>query len=155
MSRKQSRSRTPSRPAGEISNHEKRSGRRGLLRDGDGTEVAVEHNEVWSGFLPHPNDLERYNEMIPNCAERILAMAENEQKHRIRMDEDALPSLVKSNKRGQYLGWALSMSAVIGTSILALAGADWRICVAIVGIPVLAVAQALVSSISPREDDNE
>jgi uncharacterized membrane protein len=42
--------------------------------------AAVE--EQFSGPIPHPNILESYNRILPGAAERILSMAEEEQKHR-------------------------------------------------------------------------
>jgi uncharacterized membrane protein len=42
--------------------------------------AAVE--EQFSGPIPHPNILESYNRILPGAAERILSMAEEEQKRR-------------------------------------------------------------------------
>lgn len=36
----------------------------------------------YSGPLPRPEDLIRYNDAVPGAAERILAMAEREMNHR-------------------------------------------------------------------------
>ena len=38
--------------------------------------------EAFSGPIPHPDLLDKYNQMIPNGADRILKMAENQSAHR-------------------------------------------------------------------------
>ena len=42
-----------------------------------GNVLAVRHVETtFSGPLPTPKDFEKYNQVMPNAADRILAMAE-------------------------------------------------------------------------------
>ena len=43
---------------------------------------AVHH----SGPIPHPALLSKYNEVVPNAAERIIKMAEEQSGHRIKME---------------------------------------------------------------------
>lgn len=38
--------------------------------------------QTWQGPLPPPEDLQKYNMVVPGAAERILTMAEEEMKHR-------------------------------------------------------------------------
>ena len=38
--------------------------------------------QQWSGPMPDPASLERYDHVVPGSAERILVMAEKEQQHR-------------------------------------------------------------------------
>lgn len=44
----------------------------------------------WSGPLPPPGALQQFNVIIPNGAERIMAMVEQEQAHRIAIESKAL-----------------------------------------------------------------
>jgi uncharacterized membrane protein len=44
------------------------------------------------GPLPAPDDLARYNEIVPGVAERIVTMAENDHRHQIAMDQASLAS---------------------------------------------------------------
>jgi len=37
---------------------------------------------AYSGPIPHPNDLARYEEILPGAAERIMKMAELQAEHR-------------------------------------------------------------------------
>ncbi len=48
-----------------------------------GRKVIAQSIEYSSGPLPHPSILESYNNIIPDGAERIMAMAERQLNHRI------------------------------------------------------------------------
>jgi uncharacterized membrane protein len=50
--------------------------------------VSVTHTELqqWSGPLPAPDSLAKYNSVVPDAAERIIRMAEKEQQHRHEME---------------------------------------------------------------------
>jgi uncharacterized membrane protein len=50
--------------------------------------------------LPPPSVLAKYNEAVPDAAERILVMAEKQADHRRRLEE----RVVVANTRNQYLG---------------------------------------------------
>jgi len=54
--------------------------------------VATTTAETFSGPLPHPQILEKYNEVVPDAAERIIAMAENQSKHRQELETKAIES---------------------------------------------------------------
>lgn len=103
--------------------------------------VAVQQ---WSGPLPAPADLEKFNQLIPNGAERILAMAEREQAHRIEYERLGLPATIRESRRGQILGSIISLAAVLGAVIAAVIGAPWQVPVALVGVPVLGLVKAIV-----------
>jgi uncharacterized membrane protein len=55
---------------------------------------------MFSGPLPPPSVLTKYNEAVPNAAERILVMAEKQAVHRQSLEE----RVVNANIRNQYLG---------------------------------------------------
>ena len=56
--------------------------------------------ENWSGPLPPPAALESFNRIIPGGAERILAMAEKEQGHRVELEKSQLAGAIKEARRG-------------------------------------------------------
>jgi uncharacterized membrane protein len=65
----------------------------------------------YSGPLPRPEDLKVYNEIIPNAAERILRMAEENAKHRHQLEKFELEteaglakSAIKIESRNSLLG---------------------------------------------------
>ena len=66
-------------------------------------------SEIHSGPLPHPELLSRYNEIVPNAAERIMNMAENEQKHRLLMDKKSTINAIIMG----YLGIIFALFSVV------------------------------------------
>lgn len=69
-----------------------------------GKQIIV-NRKSYSGPLPHPEDMARYNEIVPNAAERILAMAEKQQAHQIELEN----KMIKSQVRGQLIGMTLAL----------------------------------------------
>lgn len=85
--------------------------------------------EQFSGPLPRPQDLAKYNETLPGAAERILVMAEKEQAHRHEMDKEearqtdyALKSDVSTIRRGQTFTFILIGFLALAIVILLLMG---------------------------------
>ena len=75
----------------------------------------IQISKTFTGPLPPPEDFEKYNQILPGAADRILAMAENEQ--RIRADGQT-GILSNDNKRinvATFLGLALIVVAGIAT----------------------------------------
>ena len=71
---------------------------------------------TFSGPLPPPEDFKKYNEVLPNAADRILSMAENEQKIR----SDGQNKMLTNDQR------RINGAIGIGASMIAVAGlATW------------------------------
>lgn len=63
-----------------------------------------------SGPIPDPDTLERYNQIIPNAANRILEMAEKEQAHRH-----------KEHTGDRSLkGWGLACGMLVAASLVGM-----------------------------------
>ena len=58
---------------------------------------------VHSGPLPPPEDLAKYNMVLPDAAERIFRMAELQQAHRMELEKQVVGSDVQRSKWGQVL----------------------------------------------------
>lgn len=79
-------------------------------------EVRIETKfSAFSGPLPRPEDFEKYNEILPNAADRILTMAEKEQQIR----EDGQAGTLANNRllvnRATLLGVGLIVVAGVAT----------------------------------------
>lgn len=59
----------------------------------------------YEGPIPPPEQFGQYENILPGSADRILTMAENEQKHRIEIENKAIHSNTSFNRRGQLLGF--------------------------------------------------
>ena len=49
------------------------------------SSLTIKTSSAFSGPLPPPTILNKYNEIIENGAERIMKMAENQSEHRIKL----------------------------------------------------------------------
>jgi hypothetical protein len=73
-------------------------------------------------------------------------MAETEQAHRIAYEKAALQAMVDEARRGQVLGASISFLAVASALAGVWLGAHWAVSVALVGVPLMGLAQAIVQS---------
>jgi len=87
---------------------------------------------VFSGPLPLPNLIARYNEIIPNGAERIMAMAERQSAHREQMEARVVNGNVASQTRGSYFAFILALISIMGGFFLIYAGKNAQGLVAII-----------------------
>lgn len=122
-------------------------------------QVQVSHQKLHQGPLPAPEDLQRYDDLLPGGAERIFRMAEIEQQHRHEQESKAISSelttrdllqatekariegVMRSDKRGQYLGAAVSILAILGA--IYTAGTQPYVAAALIGLPILGIVKAL------------
>jgi uncharacterized membrane protein len=91
----------------------------------------------FSGPLPPPEALERYNQVLPGAADRILKMAEQQSQHRQGLERTVVESNAYSQKLGVWLGFIIAMTAVVGGIVLILHGRD--------GYGLAAIVTALAS----------
>ena len=81
--------------------------------------------QEFHGPLPPPGTLAQYNEIIPNGAERIMVMAEEQSKHRRELEKIAL----KTDSRNSFLGvlsaFILGLATIIAGAIVILRGYSW------------------------------
>jgi uncharacterized membrane protein len=102
----------------------------------------------WEAPIPPPALLENYNNVVENGAERIMRMAEKAQDSDIEMGR----AVLEVHKRGQGLGAAISILALVLASALGAFGLYlnaptpfYLLPAALVSVPVFAVIKALVT----------
>lgn len=88
---------------------------------------------AFHGPLPPPTVLAEYNQIIPNGAERILAMAERQQAHRHALESTVVNGNTANERRGQQFAFIIAMTAILGGLALILTGRDTQGLVAILG----------------------
>ena len=102
-----------------------RNNNRGIQQQPARSEVVTQRmSQSFSGPIPPPALLEKYNEIIPNAAERILIMAEKQQEHRQELERKVIFSNAGSQKEGLYLGFVVAMTAIIGGIVLVAKGKE-------------------------------
>jgi uncharacterized membrane protein len=85
------------------------------------TQVTAER---YSGPVPHPEMLARYETIVPGSAERLISMAERSMAHQISMESTMLTKANAQTDRGQHYGLAVALTGLIGAFTLVLCGHD-------------------------------
>jgi len=105
-----------------------------------------------SGPIPSPRDLVKYNEIIPNGADRIMAMAEKQSDHRIEIEKKTIFSQSLQSKIGQIFAFILVSGALYISYSLAMNGHD-SVAKTIGGFTVVSIAGVfLTGKILQRKD---
>lgn len=79
--------------------------------------LMIIRGEMYSGPIPPPEALARYEEIQPGAADRILKMAEKQQEHRMALETKAIGGQVDQSKRGQIFGF-IAIFLCIGAAVL-------------------------------------
>lgn len=126
-----------------------------------GKLVAFEQRTEMSGPLPPPEIIEKYNQICPGAAERIIAMAEKQAQHRQEVESKALEAGIADAKsdrtqirRGQYLGFVIAFVGVAGGVYAVVKGAGWA-GTAIAGAPLVGLVTALIYGRKPKHIPEE
>jgi uncharacterized membrane protein len=91
----------------------------------------VQHQSIFLGPLPPPADLERYAQIVPNGADRIMRLAEEHAAHEQTLERNALAANIAAlqeelrlERRGQNLALAIGLPTLAGSVATAFAGHD-------------------------------
>jgi uncharacterized membrane protein len=115
--------------------------------------LTLQQSSTCQGPYPSPDAVERFEAILPGAFNRILTMAEKAQESQIRATESAQGYLQLDVRRSHYLGAAISVLAVLCSTGCALTGHTVA-AVALVGIPVMAVARAFIKTAPESSDDS-
>lgn len=100
-------------------------------------------SQQWSGPLPPPAALQHFNDIIPNGAERIMSMVEQEQIHRMSYESARLKGEISGSLRGHVIGGAITILAILVAAGAGYVGVNPIICVAIVGLPIASILKSI------------
>jgi len=84
-------------------------------------QAAVEISR-YSGPLPKPEDLAKYEQVLPGSADRIIRMAEQQATHRQSLEKVVVESNVAVQKWGLVCAFVIALSAIVGGILLSLKG---------------------------------
>lgn len=105
-----------------------------------------------SGPLPAPETVSEYDTIIPNGAERIMKMAENQQNHRITMENKIVSSQTSLNNKGQIFGLVIGLAGIGCGTFLAAIGQGTVGGIIASGTVVSLVSVFVIGKISQKED---
>lgn len=74
----------------------------------------ISHAEMtYSGPLPLPQHLEKYEDVCPGAADRIIAMAEGQAKHRQEMESTVIQANGRNSTLGVLIGGMVAVLAIV------------------------------------------
>lgn len=83
----------------------------------------IQHRfSMFEGPLPPPSLLEGYERILPGSAERIFLLTEKEQTHRHLTDNEILKGNIGRDKRGQWMGFSITIFILIIAAYFAAQG---------------------------------
>lgn len=83
-----------------------------------GMFVSMMIKQSFSGPLPPPSILKGYEDVLPGCAERLVARMEKQSDHRMSLETFVTHEDQKQSGRGQIYGFAIAMIFLIASVIL-------------------------------------
>lgn len=78
--------------------------------------------ERYSGIIPHPSIVGRWERIMPGSAERILSLSEKHQDHRMEIERTMFGVFVKREQLGMWFYFILALVMIIGGIIIILSG---------------------------------
>ena len=78
-----------------------------------------------SGMLPDSETLRAYNDIIPQGADRLLRLIENQSEHRQSIEAKVLDRDARRADWGVWTAFALAFTAILSGSFLVFHGHDW------------------------------
>ena len=115
---------------------------------------AIVMSESWSGPFPPPAVIEKYEDMVPGAADRILKMTENQTAHRIQMEKMVIRGDSIRSYLGLIFGFILSMAVISGGIYLVANGHDWAGGV-LIGLDIIGLAGVFVYGSRSRRAERE
>ena len=116
-----------------------------VARDKDGMEIGFSHELRDHGPLPSPEDVERYDAVIPDFGDRVMKMAEQRQEGDIRYRDEASRQNHGQTTLGQICIVVISVCGY-GTAVAALMLDYPWVCGAISSIVTVCVTALVVVS---------
>lgn len=99
--------------------------------------------QSFSGPLPPPEMLRKYEEVIPGSADRIISMAERQGEHRQGLELRVVSSNITNEKIGMIFGFIICLVAISGGIYAIIQGKSAAGLVAII-TPLVALAGVFV-----------
>lgn len=82
----------------------------------------MRQSQIFSGPLPHPDILKKFDEVVPGAAERIIKMAEEQSTHCKDLERKVIDSDVARSRWGQFLGFVIAITGLVAATFISIYG---------------------------------
>lgn len=104
-----------------------------IKRQSELVKQLIVSGEFFSGPLPHPKILAEYEKILPGTTDRIFSMAEKQLNHRQDLEEKVVTANIANEKKGMYMSFVITITAMIIAFILIFSGKTVSGFVALIG----------------------
>lgn len=112
----------------------------------------VEASSTFSGPLPPPDILIKYNEAIPDAAERILAMAERQANHRMELERQVVNADIGRSRLGLGAGFIVALGGLAASYFL-IDGGNTAAGLTVASIDIVSLVSVFVfGTVSSRQE---
>lgn len=84
--------------------------------------LVMERVEVYHGPPPHPRIIRGYEAVAPGSAEKIINTFQEQVTHRMDMEHKTVEAEIQSERRGQWMGFTLTMAFIVISAFLLMMG---------------------------------
>ena len=95
-----------------------------FLQQPDNQSALIRKTEgaFFSGPLPQAQELQKYNEIVPGAANRIIIMAEEQASHRRLLESRVIKSDTRNSTLGLIFGLIIGLAGVISGTVIIIYG---------------------------------
>lgn len=129
-------------------------------------QAHVEKREIFEGPLPHPDQLRQYEQVLPGVAERIVKMAEEEQRVRlavtqadseqkaslIRIAEQESQAITRATAKGQNIGLFVTVACIACAMTCAVMGMSRWIVLGFLAVPTASYIASYIPKKTKRSE---
>jgi uncharacterized membrane protein len=137
-------------PAFKNLNHQQRTLLKRELNESFTVSASV--SQSYSGPLPPPEVLNQFNQVLPNGAERIMVMVEQQNKHRMSIETTVINNQQWQSTLGQYFALGVTLIGLTLAAFSIFFGHDWA--GGTIGVATISsVAMAFITGRKKQETD--
>ena len=92
------------------------------IQQGNNEQVVVQHGTFYAGPLPSPALLKQFDDVVPGAAERIIKMAEEQEKHRQQLESLVIKNDTLKSLLGTIFGFIIAAGGFGGGLYAAFTG---------------------------------
>ncbi|MGO9410974.1 MAG: DUF2335 domain-containing protein [Spirochaetia bacterium] len=108
--------------------------------------------ELYQGPMPHPDILAKYETLCPGTAKRLFDQLQEQTHHRMSMEKTVITANVRSSRLGQWMGFTICMTALVGGGVMAAFGIDTAGLILAVGGLVSLVAVFMAGRLTGQKE---
>jgi len=85
-----------------------------LIKDIRTVTTQISKVQIWQGPVPHPEDLKRFDKVVPGTGKKLINQFIKQSDHRMSIENKVVSSNIKKESIGQIFGFTLMLLIIAG-----------------------------------------